>query len=62
MGSWTWIFASFGIILILAASFAFGDPSLSPAAQAQKETTGFQIILGIGGLVAVIAGIMKGSD
>ncbi|MFH1802936.1 MAG: hypothetical protein ABH864_05835 [archaeon] len=62
MGSWTWIFVALGIILIMAASFAFIDPSLSPAAQAHQETTGFQVILGMAGLVAVIAGIMKASS
>jgi uncharacterized membrane protein YphA (DoxX/SURF4 family) len=62
MGTWTWIFAAFGLILIMAASFAFVDPSLSPAMQAQHETNGFQIILGIAGLVAIIAGIVKGGS
>ncbi len=52
-----WIFIVFGALLIIAASFGSSNPSLSPGIMA--EPTDFQIILAIGGLVAVIVGIIK---
>jgi hypothetical protein len=52
-----WIFIIFGILLILAASFGANNPSLSPGRVI--EATSFQIILAIGGLAAVIVGIIK---
>lgn len=58
MESWNWVFVAFGVMLVVAATFAFGDPTLSPAAQAQAEATDFQVLLGMGGLAAVIAAII----
>ena len=51
-----WIFITFGVMLLLAASFSSGDISLSPSG---AEASDFQLIIAIGGLVAVIVGIIK---
>ncbi len=51
-----WIFIAFGVMLLFAASFSSGDISLSPS---RAEASDFQLIIAIGGLVAVIVGIIK---
>lgn len=56
-----WLYIALGAILLLAASFAFSDMALTTNAIAQtsNEATDFQVILAIGGLVAIIVGIIK---
>ncbi|MBU0977613.1 MAG: hypothetical protein KKD18_04305 [Nanoarchaeota archaeon] len=52
-----WMLVALGVIFIVAASFAFSDPSLSHGIRV--DATDFQIILALGGLAAVIVGIIQ---
>jgi len=52
-----WLFIVFGVTLILAASFSLGDIKTSPPSL--LEPSDFQLIIAIGGLVAIIVGIIK---
>lgn len=51
-----WMFIIFGVLLIIAASFG-ANPSLSPGNS--MNPTDFQVLIGMGGLAAVIVGIIK---